>query len=148
MSPSHPNVRDLFDRAFDLRPDRVTLVPERREGGAALGGLDARLLRDALRKQIEANELTLDRLHRGVAVFSKDLQLSYFNDAIAQLWEVSPTWLQNHPNLREVLNALRDRNKVPQTRNFATYNPQVARSEIFMLGKRGCGANGKSESIC
>lgn len=43
---------DLIDRAFDLRPDRVTLVPERREGGAALGGLDARLLRDALRKQI------------------------------------------------------------------------------------------------
>lgn len=43
---------DLIDCAFDLRPDRVTLVPERREGGAALGGLDARLLRDALRKQI------------------------------------------------------------------------------------------------
>lgn len=43
---------DVVDRAFDLRPDRITLVPERREGGAALGGLDARLLRDALRKQI------------------------------------------------------------------------------------------------
>ena len=80
---------------------------------------------DALHKQIEANEHTLDRLHRGVAVFSKDLQLSYFNDAIAQLWELSPSWLQNHPNLREVLNALRDSNKVPQTRNFATWRADM-----------------------
>ncbi|MCA9540320.1 MAG: pyridoxine 5'-phosphate synthase [Myxococcales bacterium] len=43
---------DLLDVAFDLRPDRLTLVPERREGGAAIGGLDAQMLRDALRKQV------------------------------------------------------------------------------------------------
>ncbi len=30
-----------------------------------------------------------------------------------------------------------------ETRNFATYNPQVARNEIFMLGKRGPGHEGK-----
>ena len=43
---------DLLEMAFNVRPDRVTLVPERREGGAALSGLDARLLKDALRKQV------------------------------------------------------------------------------------------------
>jgi pyridoxine 5-phosphate synthase len=43
---------EVLEVAFNVRPDRVTLVPERREGGAKLAGLDARLLKDALRKQI------------------------------------------------------------------------------------------------
>ncbi len=43
---------DVVDVAFDLRPDRVVLVPERR-GGRGHGGLDANLLKDALAKHIE-----------------------------------------------------------------------------------------------
>jgi len=43
---------DLMDLAFSMRPDRLTLAPERRDGGLALGGLDAHMLRDSLRKQI------------------------------------------------------------------------------------------------
>ena len=80
---------------------------------------------DALRRQIEANELTLDRLHRGVAVFSKDLTLSYSNDAVASLWGIDPAFLQSRPSLRDVLNALRERSKVPQARNFATWRAET-----------------------
>lgn len=79
----------------------------------------------ALSKQIEANELTLDRLHRGVAVFSKDLTLSYFNDTIATLWGIDGAWLQTNPNLRDVLSALRERSKVPQARNFSTWRAET-----------------------
>lgn len=43
---------DLVSTAFDVRPNRLTLVPERREDGAPLGGLDAHLLREALKKQV------------------------------------------------------------------------------------------------
>ena len=80
---------------------------------------------DALRRQIEANELTLDRLHRGVAVFSKDLTLSYSNDAVASLWGVEHAFLQSRPSLRDVLNALRERSKVPQARNFSTWRTET-----------------------
>ena len=79
----------------------------------------------ALRAQIEANELTLDRLHRGVAVFSKDMTLSYFNDTIATLWGLDGSWLQTNPNLRDVLTALRERSKVPQSRNFSTWRAET-----------------------
>ena len=34
---------------FALRPDRITLAPERREGGTGTGGIDAQMLKDALR---------------------------------------------------------------------------------------------------
>ena len=39
---------DLMDIAFALRPDRITLAPERREGGMGTGGIDAQMLKDAL----------------------------------------------------------------------------------------------------
>ena len=44
---------DLIDLAFNVRPDRVILVPERRSPHSPLGGLDAQLLKDALAKHIE-----------------------------------------------------------------------------------------------
>ena len=48
LAPTH----DPVGTAFEVRPDRLTLVPEQREGGSAAGGLDAHLLRDALKKHI------------------------------------------------------------------------------------------------
>jgi pyridoxine 5-phosphate synthase len=44
---------DLVSLAFDTRPDRVTLVSERREGESSAAGLDVHLLRDALRKHVQ-----------------------------------------------------------------------------------------------
>lgn len=44
---------DLVSTAFDLRPDRVTLVPENWEGAGRLGGLDAHVLKDALKKHVD-----------------------------------------------------------------------------------------------
>jgi pyridoxine 5-phosphate synthase len=44
---------DLVALAFDTRPDRVTLVAERREGESSAAGLDVQLLRDALRKHVQ-----------------------------------------------------------------------------------------------
>lgn len=45
-------VADLVTRAFDLRPDRVTLVSERMEEDGLALGLDAHVLKEALKKHI------------------------------------------------------------------------------------------------
>jgi len=75
----------------------------------------------ALKQQMEASEATLERLRRGVAVFSEDMTLIYFNETIVGLWGIEPTWLQSEPTLRDVLNALRERSKVPQKGDFSTW---------------------------
>jgi len=80
---------------------------------------------EALQQQIEANEATLDRLKRGVAVFSQDMTLTYFNDTVAGLWEIDHAWLQTSPTLRDVLNALRERSNVPQTRDFSSWRTET-----------------------
>jgi pyridoxine 5-phosphate synthase len=43
---------DLMDLAFSMRPDRLTLAPELREGGSGAGGVDAHMLKDSLRRQV------------------------------------------------------------------------------------------------
>lgn len=47
-----PPTADVVSAAFDIRPDRVTLVPERRERGGIVSGLDAHVLKDALKKHV------------------------------------------------------------------------------------------------
>ena len=43
---------DLLDLAFSIRPDRLTLAPERRDGAAIHGGVDAHMVTDSLKKRI------------------------------------------------------------------------------------------------
>lgn len=47
-----PPTADVVSAAFDIRPNRVTLVPERRERGGIASGLDAHVLKDALKKHV------------------------------------------------------------------------------------------------
>ena len=47
-----PPTADVVSAAFDIRPDRVTLVPEGRDRRGGGGGLDAHVLKDALKKHV------------------------------------------------------------------------------------------------
>ncbi len=78
----------------------------------------------ALNMQMRANEETLDRLHRGVAVFSNDLRLTYANETANDIWRLDRAWLETHPSLREILNNLREINRVPQVRSFPVWRDE------------------------
>ncbi len=73
---------------------------------------------EALVRQMRANEETLDRLHRGVAVFNADMRLSFANEAFIQTWSLDAAWLEGHPTLREILDMLREKNRLPHARDF------------------------------
>ncbi len=79
----------------------------------------------ALKREVEANQLVLDRLRRGVALFTKDLTLSYFNDTVAALWGLDSKFLHSNPGLRDILNALREQSMVPEARNFTTWRGEM-----------------------
>jgi signal transduction histidine kinase len=80
---------------------------------------------EALKREVEANQLVLDRLRRGVALFTKDLTLSYFNDTVAALWGLDSKFLHSNPGLRDILNALREQSMVPEARNFTTWRREL-----------------------
>jgi len=73
---------------------------------------------EALVRQMRANEETLDRLHRGVAVFNTDMRLGFANETFVQLWSLDARWLETHPTMQEILNHLREKNRLPHARDF------------------------------
>ncbi len=76
---------------------------------------------EALVRQMQANEETLDRLHRGVAVFNADMRLSFANEAFVQAWSLDAAWLEGHPTLREILDVLREKNRLPPAGDFKNW---------------------------
>jgi signal transduction histidine kinase len=79
---------------------------------------------EALVQQMRINEETLDRLHRGLAVFKSDMRLGFANETVTKLWGLNAAWLEGHPSLREILNKLREINRVPHTRNYHTWRDE------------------------
>ena len=73
---------------------------------------------EALVRQMQANEETLDRLHRGVAVFKPDMRLGFANETFAQVWSLDATWLETRPTIQEILNHLHEKNCLPHARDF------------------------------
>ncbi len=76
---------------------------------------------EALVRQMRANEETLDRLHRGVAVFNPDMRLGYANETFVQTWALDAAWLETHPTMHEILNLLREKNRLPHARDFKSW---------------------------
>lgn len=76
---------------------------------------------EALVRQMQANEETLDRLHRGVAVFNTDMRLSFANESFTETWSLDPTWMETRPGLKELLNSLREKNALPHARDFKVW---------------------------
>jgi len=76
---------------------------------------------EALVRQMRINEETLDRLHRAVAVFNSDMRLGFANTAFTDTWGLEPATLEAHPTLKEILNTLREKNRLPHARDFKAW---------------------------
>jgi signal transduction histidine kinase len=71
-----------------------------------------------LQQHIDAHSDTLDQLATAVAIFDRDRNLSFYNRAFAQLWDLAETWLDAHPSDGEILDRLREARKLPEQRDY------------------------------
>jgi signal transduction histidine kinase len=71
-----------------------------------------------LQQHIDAHTDTLDKLATAVAIFDRSQKLHFFNRAFARLWDLPPSWLDQHPSDGEVLDKLREGRKLPEQRNY------------------------------
>ena len=66
----------------------------------------------------------LNSLSTPLAIFGADARLEHFNDAYANFWELPADWLDTHPTLNQVLDAIRERRLLPEVANFVTYKAE------------------------
>ena len=78
-------------------------------------------MREALKRQVEAHDETLNHIADAVAIFSQARRLTFFNTAFAALWGLEPAWLAERPTHSEVLDRLRQRRRLPETVDYAKW---------------------------
>lgn len=83
----------------------------------------------ALRDFMQTLTKTFAQLPTGLAIFDRDRQLQLFNPALMDLTGLPPDFLSLRPSLLSVLDALRDRNMIPEPKDYRGWRRQLVEME-------------------
>ena len=83
----------------------------------------------ALREFMMTLTKTFAHLHVGLAIFDKDRQLILFNPALLDLTGLPAEFLAMRPSLLSVLDGMRDRNMIPEPKDYRTWRRQMTEME-------------------
>jgi PAS domain-containing protein len=79
----------------------------------------------SLRNFVQTLTSTFAHLQVGLAIFDKRRQLVLFNPALTDLTTLEPEWLSARPGLAEVLDRLRDRNMLPEPKDYKEWRNRL-----------------------
>ena len=74
-----------------------------------------------LKRHVKAHAAVLQNMATAIAIFSADTRLRFFNHAFQLLMELDERWLTTEPTMNEILEALRDRRKLPEQSDFPKF---------------------------
>jgi PAS domain-containing protein len=83
----------------------------------------------SLREFMQTLSKTFAQLPIGLAIFDKDRKLQMFNPALLELTTLPPDFLSLKPSMMSVLDAMRDRNLLPEPKDYATWRRQITEIE-------------------
>ena len=95
----------------------------------ALPADTAVLAEAALRDFMQTLTKTFAHLHVGLAIFDQKRQLQLFNPALMDLTHLQPDFLSMRPSLLSVLDAMRDRNMIPEPKDYRSWRRQLVEME-------------------
>ena len=114
-----------------------------RKGSAGIGidATEAEAMRGELNRLNDAHRRTLDQLATGVAIFTADQRLTFYNTAYRSLWELDTGFLDQNPTDSAVLDKLRGSRKLPEEKDFRewktalheAYRASEAREHLWHL---------------
>lgn len=128
LPPEDPGIATAQDGALWFE-----LAALRQPDGGVLGtALPADRLVGAemsLRNFVQTLSKTFAQLPIGLAIFDKRRELVLFNPALVGLSMLEPAFLSNRPGLVAFLDALRDRQRMPEPKNYRHWRDEIARLE-------------------
>ncbi len=104
-------------RAFDI----IEMPHDKGFIGMALDVTGKDSAENELRRHIDAQAQTLDKLATGVSIFGPDKKIQFYNQAYARLWQFSPAWLDTRPSHGEILDRLREKRLLPEQADFKAW---------------------------
>jgi PAS domain-containing protein len=103
------------------------------------GGVIGTALEQGLTSGVAQNDLlsalgaALNGVVEAVAIFGADRRLVYYNNAYARLWALSKVWLDGSPTQAQILDRLRDGQRLPEQNDFSVW--KTTQLERFTQGE-------------
>src|SRR5919106_5235475 len=122
---------------FHSRTQPATIRGERRmmrnvnvplpTGAVAGFAVDIQELEDArveLSRHVQSQRDLADRMTAGTVQFDADRAVSFFNQPFAAMAQIDPEWLAEGPEFDRVLERMRERNRLPEVRDFPVWKAE------------------------
>jgi signal transduction histidine kinase len=93
--------------------------------GAAIDVTETETMRAEIARMVDAHRRTLDQLATGVAIFTADRRLTFYNAAYRALWDLDPGFLDDGPTDAAVLDRLRAARKLPEQQDFRQWKAHL-----------------------
>lgn len=93
-------------------------------------------LQEELERYMSAQADLLESSASAMAIYGKDMRLKSFNYAFVALWRLDENWLDTQPSYAEVLEALREKRKLPEQANFQMFKQQQLRMFTDLIDPR------------
>jgi signal transduction histidine kinase len=122
QSESHHIVINGTRRLFEFV--EAPLSAHDRDGdlvGFAMDFTDLEKVQADLSREIAAHGNVLEHLPTAVALYGADRRLRFFNTAYRLLWRLDEPWLRTGPELGDVLEAKRERRRLPEYVDFRAF---------------------------
>ncbi len=101
--------------------------------GYATDFTDLEKVQNDLARELAAHGNVLEQLGTAIALFGADRKLKYFNTAYRVLWRLDEAWLLTGPEFGEVLEAQRERRRLPETADFRAYKEERIRQFTSLI---------------
>src|SRR4030095_4629969 len=74
-----------------------------------------------LSRHVQSQRELADRMTAGTVQFDADRNVSFFNQPFAVMAQLDPEWLAEGPEFDRVLERMRERNRLPEVRDFPVW---------------------------
>lgn len=92
--------------------------------GVAIDRTEQEELQAQIERHVAAHAGVLENLGTAIAIFGTDSRLSFFNTAYQHLWRLDAEWLAGRPSYAQVLDALREKRRLPEVADFRAYKAE------------------------
>ncbi len=114
----------------------LPLPQEKMVIGFAQDASEIETLQEELQRYISAQSDLLESSASAMAIYGADMRLKSYNYAFAALWKLEEGWLDSQPSYGEILEALREKRKLPEQANFAHFKQQQLRMFTDLIEPR------------
>lgn len=105
--------------------DVIMLPIEDTIAGAAIDVAAIKTAEDELGRQVADYERTLDHVSTAVAIFDRDMKLTFCNAAFLRLWSLDEEWIASHPDAGSLFDRLHQRGLLPEAPNYRQWKANV-----------------------